>query len=84
MISAIVLRIREAKGKTWNCFQFGKNKVFFCIAASAPIIIAAYAMATAGIQSLLASGACWVIGIVMYFVFPKINKKKNNREEQVK
>lgn len=84
MISAIVLRIREAKGKTWNCFQFGKNKVFLCIAASAPIIIAAYAMATAGIQSLLASGACWVIGIVMYFVFPKINKKKNNREEQVK
>lgn len=84
MISAIVLRIREAKGKTWNCFQFGKNKVFFCIAASAPIIIAAYAMATAGIQSLLASGACWVIGIVMHFVFPKINKKKNNREEQVK
>lgn len=74
-ISGIVLRFRDTSEVPEGCFRLKIGNKAFAALAAVPITVALYALATTEVQSLVAGGICLAIGVVMYFVFPKINKK---------
>ena len=75
LISGIVLRFRD-KDRVWDCFRVKVSNKVFAAMAALPIVIAVYALVTTDWQSLAAGGACLAVGVVMYFIFPKMHKKK--------
>lgn len=76
MISGIVLRHREAENVQWDCYQIKGGKKIFYFIAVLPILLASYAIVTASFEEIISGVICIIIGAVMYFVFPHINKKE--------
>lgn len=74
IVSGIVLRFRD-KDKEWDCFTIKVGNKVYTLMSLIPILLASYAIVTTEIKSLIAGIICLAIGGIMYFIFPKINKK---------
>lgn len=74
LISGVVLRFKDTSPVPENCFRIGVSNKLFAVIAAFPIAVAIYALVTTEIISLIAGAICVLIGIVMYFVFPRINR----------
>lgn len=76
LISGIILRFRD-KDRDWgDAFRLKVGDKAFAAMGAAPILLAIYAIATTDLMSLLAGGACILVGCVLYFIFPKMFKDK--------
>ncbi|MBZ9689836.1 APC family permease [Clostridium estertheticum] len=75
IVSGIVLRFKD-KDKEWDCFTIKVGNKVYILIALLPLLLASYAIATTEIEILKAGIWCLVVGVIMYFIFPKINKKK--------
>lgn len=74
-ISGVVLRLTDTSEVPQGAFRLPIGNGAFMALAMLPTAIAVYAIVTTEIESLVAGGICILLGVVMYYVFPKINKR---------
>lgn len=74
-ISGVVLRLTDTSEVPQEAFRLPIGNGAFMALAMLPTAIAVYAIVTTEIESLVAGGICILLGVVMYYVFPKINKQ---------
>lgn len=74
-ISGVVLRFKDTTEVPEGAFRLPISNGAFALLTLLPTAIAVYAIVTTEFVSLIAGGICILLGVIMYFVFPKINKK---------